>query len=103
MTKTQKPPVLDFSVFYGTDSKAKARLVQDVRECCLNNGFFQITGHGVSRELQDRAMKCAKRFFDLPLEEKKKIDRSGHSIFLIVSDNKPSLTSGSWKSFQPWI
>ncbi|KAF4273875.1 hypothetical protein CNMCM8812_006784 [Aspergillus fumigatus] len=76
MTKPQPPPILDFSVFYGHDSQAKAQLVQRVRECCLNNGFFQITGHKVSPELQRRTFDCAKRFFDLPLIEKKKIERS---------------------------
>lgn len=56
MAHPQEPPILDFSVFYGSDSQAKTKLVQTVRECCLKNGFFQITGHRVSRELQRRAM-----------------------------------------------
>lgn len=76
MVHPQEPPVLDFSVFYGSDSQAKTKLLQDIRECCLKNGFFQITGHRVSRELQRRTMSCVERFFDLPLEEKLKIDRS---------------------------
>ncbi|PYH80965.1 Clavaminate synthase-like protein [Aspergillus uvarum CBS 121591] len=70
------PPILDFSVFYGGDSAAKAQLVDQIRECCLYNGFFQITGHRVSRELQQRVMSCTKRFFDLPLEEKVLVDKN---------------------------
>jgi isopenicillin N synthase-like dioxygenase len=76
MTNPQPPPILDFSVFCGNDSQAKAQLVQRVRECCLNNGFFQITGHKVSPELQRGTFDCTKRFFDLPLAGKKKIERS---------------------------
>jgi isopenicillin N synthase-like dioxygenase len=70
------PPILDFSPFYGADSVAKAKLVQQVRESCEYNGFFQITGHRIPRELQMRVMNAAKRFFALPLEEKMAIDKS---------------------------
>ncbi|KAL4782315.1 hypothetical protein BJX76DRAFT_369220 [Aspergillus varians] len=74
------PPILDFSPFYGTDAAAKARLVQQVRDSCEYNGFFQITGHRVPLALQRRVMGCAKRFFDLPLEEKLAIDKN-HNTF----------------------
>ncbi|KAF1996305.1 Clavaminate synthase-like protein [Amniculicola lignicola CBS 123094] len=71
----QAPPILDFSAFYGTDSAKKQELVDQVRECCLHNGFFQILGHQVPLELQQKAMNWNKRFFDLPLEEKVKVGK----------------------------
>ncbi|RAH54672.1 Clavaminate synthase-like protein [Aspergillus piperis CBS 112811] len=74
------PPILDFSPFYGGDSEAKTQLVEAVRNCCLYNGFFQITGHRVPLDLQRRVMRCAERFFDLPLEEKLKIDKNNNSF-----------------------
>ena len=52
MSTATAPPILDFSPFYGADSEAKAKLVEEVRECCHYNGFFQITGHKVPLELQ---------------------------------------------------
>jgi isopenicillin N synthase-like dioxygenase len=70
------PPILDFSPFYGGDSEAMSKLIEEVRKCCHYNGFFQITGHRVSLDLQRRVMECSRRFFDLPLEEKLKIDKS---------------------------
>lgn len=76
MSAPAAPPILDFSAFYGSDIDAKAKLVEDVRKCCLRNGFFQITGHRVRLDLQKRVMKCSKRFFDLPLDEKLQIDKS---------------------------
>ncbi|TVY94298.1 2-oxoglutarate-Fe(II) type oxidoreductase [Lachnellula willkommii] len=69
------PPILDFSVFYGNDEKAKARLVQDVKDCCLHNGFFQIVGHKIPAELQERTLKCVKELFSLPQEEKNKVNK----------------------------
>ncbi|KAK2810573.1 hypothetical protein FQN50_002830 [Emmonsiellopsis sp. PD_5] len=69
------PPILDFSPFYGDDATAKANLVEQVRQCCLYNGFFQITGHRVPAELQRKVLECSKRFFNLPLEQKDKINK----------------------------
>ncbi|KAE8153019.1 hypothetical protein BDV25DRAFT_169567 [Aspergillus avenaceus] len=76
MASPSAPPILDFSSFYGGDSEAKAKLVEEVRKCCHYNGFFQITGHRVPLDLQHRVMDCSKRFFDLPLEEKTLIDKN---------------------------
>jgi isopenicillin N synthase-like dioxygenase len=46
-----------------------------VRNCCLHNGFFQITGHAVPIELQKKMMDWNKKFFHLPLEEKSKVNK----------------------------
>lgn len=59
--------------FYGNDEVAKAQLVEEVRKCCLHNGFFQITGHRVPAELQQDLLKCVKEFFALPQGEKEKV------------------------------
>ncbi|KAE8419739.1 hypothetical protein BDV36DRAFT_293856 [Aspergillus pseudocaelatus] len=80
MSSTQGLPILDFSAFYGDSPNAKAKLVEQVRESCLHNGFFQITGHRIPLELQRRAMDCSKRFFSLPLEEKLKIDKRNNTF-----------------------
>ncbi|KAF9895267.1 hypothetical protein FE257_000169 [Aspergillus nanangensis] len=80
MSQPSAPPILDFSPFYREDSQAKADLVEQVRKSCLYNGFFQITGHRVPLELQQRVMNCTKRFFNLPLEEKMKVDKNLNSF-----------------------
>lgn len=93
MTIASAPPILDFSgkcefrpkvvadsnahierlAFYGGDQDAKSKLVDDVRKCCLHNGFFQITGHNVPAELQEGVLDCLKDFFALPQVEKEKV------------------------------
>ncbi|OGM41100.1 oxidoreductase [Aspergillus bombycis] len=80
MSSPQGLPVLDFSAFYGEDPKAKAKLVEQVWQSCVYNGFFQITGHRILWELQQRAVGCSKRFFCLPLEEKFKIDKKNNTF-----------------------
>ncbi|KAL5114708.1 hypothetical protein ACEQ8H_007377 [Pleosporales sp. CAS-2024a] len=64
------PPILDFSSMY-----IGSTLVDEVRDCCLHNGFFQITGHNVPIELQNKMMDWNKKFFDLPLEAKNQINK----------------------------
>ncbi|PGH03882.1 hypothetical protein AJ79_07240 [Helicocarpus griseus UAMH5409] len=75
MTGSRAPPILDFSAIYGDDPAEKAKLVDKVKQCCLYNGFFQITGHRVPLELQKGIMNCSKRLFKLPLEKKDKINK----------------------------
>ena len=67
------------AAFYGKDLAAKKQLVDNVRNCCLYNGFFQITGHNVPLDLQERVLACSKRFFALPLAEKQKISKDNNS------------------------
>jgi isopenicillin N synthase-like dioxygenase len=64
------------TVFYSGDVEAKAQLVEEVKKCCLHNGFFQIVGHRVSAELQEKTIGCVKEFFALPPEEKNKAHKS---------------------------
>lgn len=67
------PFILKFSAFYSNDVAAKQRLVDHVQDCCLHNGFSQITGHSIPAELWDGIMTWHKKFFDLWLEGKVKV------------------------------
>ncbi|EME86367.1 uncharacterized protein MYCFIDRAFT_60863 [Pseudocercospora fijiensis CIRAD86] len=71
----EAPPILDFSVIYGNDAAAKSELVETVKKCCLRNGFFQIVGHRVPRQLQEDVLDSLKSFFNLPQELKEKVHK----------------------------
>jgi isopenicillin N synthase-like dioxygenase len=62
-------------VFYGDDEAAKIKLVNDVRDCCLHNGFFQIVGHRVPAQVQQDVLESLKAFFSLPQGEKEKVHK----------------------------
>ena len=49
--------------------------MEQVRESCLYNGFFQIKNHSVPLDQQKAVMDSAKRFFSLDLEEKQKVSK----------------------------
>ncbi|OMO74178.1 2-oxoglutarate-dependent dioxygenase [Corchorus capsularis] len=62
-------PVIDLS---GADTK---QLASEIGNACKTWGFFQVINHGVPFELRQRVEKVAKTFFDLPIEEKRKVKR----------------------------
>lgn len=73
------PSTIDISPFIKLEAAnfaERAFVIDSIRSACLDRGFFLITGHGISSELQQRALDWAKRFFDLPLEEKSKLSET---------------------------
>lgn len=65
--------------FYSSDLAKKERIVQQVRDSCLYNGFFQIKNHTVPLEQQVAVMTCAKKFFSLDLVEKQAVSKDKNS------------------------
>jgi isopenicillin N synthase-like dioxygenase len=52
-----------------------------IRDACINVGFFYIKNHGIPEEIFDNTVSAARKFFDLPLSEKQKLDIHGTSNF----------------------
>jgi isopenicillin N synthase-like dioxygenase len=66
-------PILDFSrLDAGPDEAVAFR--EELREVMHEVGFFYLTGHGIPQELVDEFLSVARRFFDLPLEDKLSIE-----------------------------
>ncbi|KAI1844511.1 hypothetical protein JX265_009994 [Neoarthrinium moseri] len=74
-----KIPIIDFSGFYSEDSAKKSEVVTQVRESCLYNGFFQIINHSVPLGHQQAALKSAKKFFNLPQNDKDKVSKNNNT------------------------
>lgn len=72
---------MDEQAFYGDDEKAKAELIAQIRKCCVHNGFFQIVGHRVPSDLQEDVLKCVKKFFALPQEQKEQVLKGEPSLY----------------------
>lgn len=69
-------PTIDISPYLTSPTSSTAESVIDaIRTACTTTGFFQITGHGIPRALQDEVFAGVKAFFDLPMAEKVKLDR----------------------------
>lgn len=57
----------------------KQRVVDQVRESCLYNGFFQIKNHKVPLEQQAAIMNSAKKLFALDQTEKNKVAKENNT------------------------
>jgi isopenicillin N synthase-like dioxygenase len=67
-------PTVDLGPYLADpSSEESAKIVEQVRQACITSGFFQLVGHGISKELQNRVQKAAEAVFALPLETKKKL------------------------------
>lgn len=73
---TYQCAVLDF---YSPDPAKKEKVVEQVRDSCLYNGFFQIKNHTVPLEQQLAVMSCAKQFFSLDPGEKQEVSKDNNS------------------------
>ena len=70
-------PVIDIAPFLKGSPEDARQVVQAVGQACEEIGFLTITGHGVPEALVNRIDNQCKTFFDLPLEEKLKVKRTG--------------------------
>ncbi|MBK9255072.1 MAG: isopenicillin N synthase family oxygenase [Saprospiraceae bacterium] len=94
-------PVIDVSELFA-DCSEKYLVAEKIKSACIEFGFFYLSGHGISEDLQRSLEECSKTFFLLPLEEKMKIWMSlgGHAWrgYFPVGDEltsgKPDLKEG---------
>jgi isopenicillin N synthase-like dioxygenase len=64
-------PVIDVGPFAGNSSRTEREsTARQLREACINIGFFYIAGHGIPQSELDELIEWGHRLFALPLEEK---------------------------------
>ena len=73
-------PIVDIAPFFGGDDDARKAVAAEIDAACCETGFFAITGHGVDEDLMARTRRMAADFFDLPTEEKLKIERPPQKV-----------------------
>ena len=61
-------PIVDLSCTQ--DRRDSASVTRQIHDAATRGGFFQVVGHGVSRDVIDGVRLAARRFFDRPLAEK---------------------------------
>jgi isopenicillin N synthase-like dioxygenase len=71
----QTVPVIDISPFLAGTPEGKRKVATEVGNACRDIGFLVITGHGVRDTLIQQTYNTARAFFDLPEEEKMKVER----------------------------
>ncbi|MET0989042.1 MAG: 2-oxoglutarate and iron-dependent oxygenase domain-containing protein, partial [Glaciihabitans sp.] len=66
-------PILDLSLLDAGEQDA-ARFRTDLLDATHNVGFFYLVGHGVDQQLIDDLLRVSREFFDLPADEKLKLE-----------------------------
>ncbi|RPE00035.1 isopenicillin N synthase family oxygenase [Aureibaculum marinum] len=73
----QNIPSVDLSDFLSNDSKRKEKFVSEIGKAYEDIGFVALKGHFLSDTLVDNLYSEIKKFFDLPLETKRKYEIEG--------------------------
>jgi isopenicillin N synthase-like dioxygenase len=73
-------PLLDFSL--ARDPGTKQEFLQSLKNAIINVGFFYVKNTTVSAEIQENLIQKGIELFDLPLDEKLKIDMVNSKHFL---------------------
>jgi isopenicillin N synthase-like dioxygenase len=63
-------PEIDVAPMAGTDLDARRAVAAELRQACLEVGFFYVTGHSVDPTVVEAAFTSTERFFALPAEDK---------------------------------
>lgn len=74
-------PQIDLAAFRAGDDRGKQAIGRQVREACIDVGFFYVRGHGVAPEIRAAAFREAAAFFALPDAVKSEIHVTGLSKF----------------------
>ena len=69
-------PVIDISRYFGGSEADKHRIAREIDAACQAIGFLVVSGHGVLDDLINRMHIVSRRFFDLPVEAKRRHIRS---------------------------
>ena len=101
-----KVPILDLTPLRHGDSRACGELARGIDAALREIGFFVVVGHGVDRAETEETIETGKRFFDLPLEEKRKVANRGTPFrgYVGFGDENLSYTEDEpappdWKEF----
>ncbi|MFC2971150.1 2-oxoglutarate and iron-dependent oxygenase domain-containing protein [Azotobacter bryophylli] len=70
-------PIIDISPLYRRDESAWRAVAGRIDRACREWGFFYIEGHPIGAERIAALSDLARRFFALPLAEKRRIDIAG--------------------------
>ncbi|CEJ88884.1 Putative Naringenin 3-dioxygenase [[Torrubiella] hemipterigena] len=85
-------PILDLHL--ARDPATKAEFLTQLRHALMEVGFLYLKNVGISDELVQKVIEHGKAFFDIPLEEKLKIEMKNAPSFLGYSQLSAEITAG---------
>ncbi|XP_008783539.1 protein DMR6-LIKE OXYGENASE 1-like [Phoenix dactylifera] len=91
-------PIVDLQGLAGTN---RSRVVEEIGIACENDGFFQVTNHGIPKDVIEGMLRVAKEFFHLPESERLKSysDDPAKTTRLSTSFNVKTEKASSWRDY----
>jgi len=68
-------PLIDIGGLNAAKPLVRAGVVEAIRDACLSQGFFYISGHGIAPALVESVLMESRGFFDRPLVERLRVRR----------------------------
>ncbi|KAG6914801.1 hypothetical protein DXG01_015232 [Tephrocybe rancida] len=98
-------PIIDLANISSSDPNVQRALAAEVRDACINVGFFYVRNHGILQETIDSTLESAKEFFALPLETKMQIENKKTPNFkgyspLLSGNNNPDNAGDLQEGFE---
>ncbi|THV04988.1 Clavaminate synthase-like protein [Dendrothele bispora CBS 962.96] len=99
-------PIIDLSnVSNNDDPIARKNLAEEIKNACMNVGFFYVKNHGVEESVIQKAFGKSQDFFALPLEAKMKIENKTTPNFkgyspLLSGNNDPNNNGDLQEGFE---
>jgi isopenicillin N synthase-like dioxygenase len=90
-------PLIDFSAMLKEDAAGRKRVAAELREACINVGFFYIANHGIPQDLVDAMFDLAPRLFALPIADKMRwhVKQSSHYLgYVAMRDENANPAAG---------
>ncbi len=74
-------PIIDLKPWFKGEHRARKALCEEINRVAHEVGFFYITNHGIQPEVSADYLKMVRRFFGLPTEVKRSIDKHNSPQF----------------------
>ncbi len=74
-------PVIDLNPWFQGNQGERLALCQHLGEVCHETGFFYVVNHGIPTQLSDAYLAMVKAFFDLPLADRRALDKQHSAQF----------------------
>ncbi|KAK2465277.1 hypothetical protein APHAL10511_002631 [Amanita phalloides] len=98
-------PVIDLTNVKNPDLGLRQALAKEIRDACVNVGFFYVKNHEIPTNIINEALEATKEFFSLPLESKMEIENKKSPNFrgyapLLSGNNNPDNAGDLHEGFQ---
>ncbi|KAG5654315.1 hypothetical protein H0H81_004734 [Sphagnurus paluster] len=101
----QDIPVIDLANVTNIDPNVQKALAMEIRDACINVGFFYVTNHGIPESTIQAVLDKAKEFFSLPVDTKMEIENKKTPNFkgyspLLSGNNNPENAGDMQEGFE---